>query len=91
MVLVFLISEGSVFHNLGADKENARSAVLLSALEIVFGTNKEILFRERRPGREGTRRRIGSIRLFLSKWSVSCMATTFSQSLEMKGKLDIGR
>ena len=38
MVLVFLISEGSVFHNLGADKEKARSAVLLSALEIVFGT-----------------------------------------------------
>ena len=38
-----------MFHNLGADKEKARSAVLLSALEIVFGTNKEILFRERRP------------------------------------------
>ena len=47
-----------MFHNLGADKEKARSAVLLSALEIVFGTNKEILFRERRPGREGTWRRI---------------------------------
>ena len=45
MVLVFRISGGSVFHNLGADKEKARSAVLLSALEIVFGTNKEILFR----------------------------------------------
>ena len=62
MVLVFLISEGSVFHNLGADKEKARSAVLLSALEKVFGTNKEILFRDRRPGREGTRRRISSDR-----------------------------
>ena len=37
MVLVFLIS--------GANKKKARSAVLLSALEIVFGTNKEILFR----------------------------------------------
>ena len=62
MVLVFLISGGSVFHNLGADKEKARSSVLLSALEIVFGTNKEILFRERRPGREGTWRRISSDR-----------------------------
>ena len=49
-----------MFHNLGADKEKARSAVLLSALEIVFGTSKEILFRERRPGREGTWRRISS-------------------------------
>ena len=49
-----------MFHNLGADREKARSAVLLSALEIVFGTNKEILFRERRPGREGTWRRISS-------------------------------
>ena len=36
--------------------------MLLSALEIVFGTNKEILFRERRPGREGTWRRISSDR-----------------------------
>ena len=62
MVLVFRISGGSVFHNLGADKEKARSAVLLSALEIVFSTNKEILFRERRPGREGTWRRISSDR-----------------------------
>ena len=62
MVLVFLISGGSEFHNLGADKEKAPSAVLLSALEIVFGTNKEILFRERRPGREGTWRRISSDR-----------------------------
>ena len=51
-----------MFHNLGADREKARSAVLLSALEIVFGTNKEILFRERRPGREGTWRRISSDR-----------------------------
>ena len=57
---MFVISEGSLFHNLGANKENARSAVLLPALEVVFGTNKEILFRERRPGREGTRRRISS-------------------------------
>ena len=64
MVLVFLISEGSVFHNLRVDEEKARSAVLLSALEIVFGTNKEILFRERRPGREGTQRRISSDRYF---------------------------
>ena len=60
MVLVFLISGGSVFHNLGADKEKARSAVLLSALEIVFGTNKEVLFRERR--QSGTWRRISSDR-----------------------------
>ena len=37
---MFLISIGSLFHNLGADKEKARSAVLLSALEIVFGTTK---------------------------------------------------
>ena len=59
---MFLISVGNLFHNLGADKEKARSAVLLSALEIVFGTNKEILSRERRPGREGTRQRIGSDR-----------------------------
>ena len=51
-----------MFHNLGADREKARSAVLLSALEIVFGTNKEILFREQRPGREGTWRRISSDR-----------------------------
>ena len=92
MVLVFLISVGSVFLNfrdrgatlrlgggnratpappppptprslnLGADKEKAGSAVLLSALEIVFGTDKDILSRERRPGREGIRRRISSDR-----------------------------
>ena len=48
--------------NLGADKEKAGSAVLLSALEIVFGTDKDILSRERRPGREGIRRRISSDR-----------------------------
>ena len=41
-------------HNLGADKEKAGSSVLLSALEIVFGTAKEILSREWRLGREGT-------------------------------------
>ena len=40
---MFLISVGSLFHNLGADKVKARPAVLLSALKIVFGTNKEIL------------------------------------------------
>ena len=40
---MFLISVRSLFHNLGADKVKARPAVLLSALEIVFGTNKEIL------------------------------------------------
>ena len=59
---MFLSSVGSLFHNLGADKEKARSAVLFSALEIVLGTTKEILSRERRPGREGTRRRISSDR-----------------------------
>ena len=62
MVLVFLISVGSMFHNLGADKEKTRSAVLLSALEIVFGTNEDMLSRERRPGWEGTQRRISSDR-----------------------------
>ena len=51
---MFLCSVGSLFHNLGADKEKTRSAVLLSALEIVFGTTKETLSRDGRDldGRE---------------------------------------
>ena len=59
---MFLSSIGSLFHNLGADKEKARSVALLSVLEIVFGATKEILSREQRLGREGTRRRLSSDR-----------------------------
>ena len=60
---MFLSSIGSLFYNLEADKVKARSAVLLSALEIaVFGTTKETLSRERRPGWEGTWQRISSDR-----------------------------
>ena len=44
-------------------QSKARSAVLFSALVIVLGTTKETLSRVRRPGGEGTRRRIGSDRL----------------------------
>ena len=58
----FLSSVGSLFHNLGAEKEKARSAVLSSSLQIVFGTTKEILSRERIPGREGTRQSLSSDR-----------------------------
>ena len=40
---MFLSSVGSLFQNLGENKEKAQSAVLLSALGIVFGTlTKEI-------------------------------------------------
>ena len=60
---MFLISVGSLFHNLGAEKEKAQSARLLSALEIVFGTNKEILSREQRPGREGTQQRMSTAQM----------------------------
>ena len=52
---MFLSSVGSLFHNVGADNKKVQSAVLLSALEIVFGRTKETLSRELRLIQEGTR------------------------------------